>query len=55
MSAEGEIDRGSDPGVGLPRKDDSTSVNYWVAARRLDTLVPHFALPGYFTFFIFIS
>lgn len=41
-----EKDKGNDPGVGLPRKDDSTSVIYFrVVACPLDNQPPLFALP----------
>jgi hypothetical protein len=38
-------DDGNDPRVGLPRKDDSTSVYYRVVARQLDSQAPTYGLP----------
>lgn len=44
--ASSQIDDGSDPSVGLPRKDDSTSVIYRVAAYQLECPTPLVALPA---------
>jgi hypothetical protein len=38
-------DYGNDPRVGLPRKDDSTSVYNRVVACQLDSLAPTLGLP----------
>ena len=38
-------DYGNDPRVGLPRKDDSTSVYNRVVACQLDSQAPTFGLP----------
>src|SRR6185295_6868117 len=48
-------DDGGDPSVGLPRKDDSTSVIYRIAAYPLDTPTPRAALPAIGTLGLFCA